>query len=70
MTLHELKVWTSGFSAALGNKAPDKSQWDMLIEKIESAQDVSTALEDTSKVVVAPQAKKSQRTLIHGPTTI
>lgn len=56
MTLHELKVWTSGFSAALGNKAPDKSQWDMLIEKIESAQDVSTA--GTSKVAVAPQAKK------------
>lgn len=57
MTLHELKIWTDGFAAALKDQAPNKEQWKMLLTQIFAAQDESTFKhEDTAKTL--PVAKK------------
>ena len=43
MNLHELKIWMDGFQAALQkDAAPNKEQWVIMIEKIQTAVDAST----------------------------
>tara|TARA_R110000822_G_scaffold33780_2_gene96056 strand:- start:391 stop:603 length:213 start_codon:yes stop_codon:yes gene_type:complete len=62
MDLHELKIWVDGFVGALGNTAPDKTQWELLLRHINESRDQST-LDDVLVDVTIPKANTSNSTI-------